>query len=78
MNKNKAKIHAHILTRIRKNQELKLALASKLGKSYETIVRWLRENNPMLTTVDSIELISHFLKIEKEEITNMPEYQEAP
>lgn len=78
MNNNKAKIHNHILIKIRKNQELKLALAAKLGKSYETIVRWLRENNPMLTTIDSIELISHHLKIDREEITNLPEYQEAP
>lgn len=78
MSKNKAKIHNHILIKIRKNQELKLALAQKLGRSYETIVRWLRDNNTMLTTIDSIELISFHLGIDKEQITNMPEYQEAP
>jgi hypothetical protein len=64
------KIKQNVLFELHQNLKAKAALVASTGKSYDTILRWVRENKPNggLTTATAVAVISKELKINKNEI----------
>jgi hypothetical protein len=50
-------LETEIKGRVRKDDELKLALAKANAVKVDTVNRWLREDDVMLTTVTNLEII---------------------
>jgi MOSC domain-containing protein YiiM len=62
-------INTDLKGRIRKDDELKLALAKANKVKVDTVNRWLREDDMILTTATNLELISkHFNLSEQDEM----------
>lgn len=51
--------------RIRKDDELKLKIAKHNAVKVDTVNRWLREDDAMLTTADNLIIIREHFKIAK-------------
>lgn len=49
--------------RVRKDDELKLALAKANDVKVDTVNRWLRENDVILTTVTNLNIIRQHFKL---------------
>ena len=60
----------NILTRIRKNKELKNDLCSVLNISYPTLYRWLDKNSPSLTRYEALRVIAAHLREEIDYLTD--------
>lgn len=56
-------LEAEIKGRVRKDDELKLALAKANVVKVDTVNRWLREDDVMLTTVTNLEIIRKGLEL---------------
>lgn len=54
--------------RVRKDDELKLVLAKANGVKVDTVNKWLREDDVILTTATNLELIREYLKLPKKAI----------
>ncbi len=52
-------------TRVRKDDELKLKLAKANEKKVDTVNRWLRENDVILTTATNLDIIRDHFKLPK-------------
>lgn len=52
-------------TRVRKDDELKLKLAKANDKKVDTVNRWLRENDVILTTATNLDIIRDHFKLPK-------------
>jgi len=52
------------------NEDIKLKLSLRLGKSYSTIRRWIKSENDKLTTIERIELITELTGLSEAEIFN--------
>lgn len=78
MSKFSSKLKPEIISAIKSNKQLKNHLCMILDISPDTLKRWLKFNNPSLTRQDAVLLIAGYLGKEKEEITNLPEYQLQP
>ena len=50
------------------NEDIKLKLALKLGKSYSTVRRWITSENDKLTTIERIEAIAELTGLNENEI----------
>lgn len=64
------KLTSKAITEIKKNTRLKNRLALELGKSGYTVERWIseNENNGMLTTAKSVQLIIEETEMVQDEI----------
>jgi hypothetical protein len=63
-------IESELKGRIRKDDELKLKLAKANDVKVDTVNRWLREDDPILTTIDNLAMIrSHFGLPKKAQLT---------
>ncbi len=56
------------LKQIRKNYNLRRALMEHHNISEFTLLRWLRENDPNLIKLDTLEIINQYLKTDIDEI----------
>ena len=56
------------LTKIGKNGTLKGRLADAMGKSMFTIHRWIKDNDPMLTTATALQIIREETGMSDDEI----------
>lgn len=59
-----------IIAQVRKDVGLKRELEKVFGCSDETIRRWVRDNHIALTTFASLEVISLWLGIDKEDLVD--------
>lgn len=57
-----------IIDKIRKDKTVKLLLALELNKSYPSIVRYIDNNDIILTTDAALNIISSHFNIPKEEL----------
>jgi hypothetical protein len=62
------KLKSSILDQIKKNHRLIVALADLHERHYWTIYRWLNDNDPLLTTIDSLHLICSYLEVDQDQI----------
>lgn len=51
-----------ILNKVKKSKDCRRALEDRWGKSFYTIDKWLKENNPLLCHPDSLSIIAAYLK----------------
>lgn len=58
----KTRIKPEILLKIAMNSLIKGKLCDRFDKSHSTITIWIDKNNPMLTTVDALDIISSELE----------------
>ena len=58
----------NVLKELLKHKDARRALEDLHGKSFYTIDRWLRTNDPMLCHTGSIEVICAYLKYDQDEI----------
>jgi len=54
-------LKSNILPEIKKNSKLVYALTELHGRSFYTIQLWIKNNDPLLSTSDSLQLISAYL-----------------
>lgn len=66
-----------VIESIKKSLACKNALQFGLGKSYDTVQRWLKENNSKLTEVTPLNIIADALHLTVEELTEEKLTQEA-
>lgn len=62
------KLRPEIIEALRKNQTCRLKLAVENIKTETTIKNWINSNDPMLTTVDNLDIICSSLSVSKEDI----------
>ncbi len=60
----KTKLRTEIIEALRTNQTCRLKLAIANGKTEMTIRNWIGANDPMLTTVQNVEIICTELRIQ--------------
>lgn len=58
----------NILPEIKKNTKLVYALTELHKRSFYTIQFWIKNNDPLLSTSDSLQLISAYLHLPLEEL----------
>lgn len=61
---------------IKKDQDLQMAIAKANGVTFRTVDRWLKEDNVILTTVTSLELIRKFCGLSTGDILTEPVAEE--
>lgn len=62
---NQQIIAAELKARIRKDDELKLKLAKANEVKVDTVNRWLREDNVVLTTATNLDIVRDHFKLAK-------------
>lgn len=68
-------LDSEIKGKVRKDDELKLTLAKSNNVKVDTVNRWLREDDVILTTATNLEIIRGGLKLSED--TNMTEAKEV-
>jgi len=63
------RLKQNILDILRDNKDVRRALEDLHNKSFYTIDRWIKENDPMLCHISSLNIISSYLKIEIDFLT---------
>lgn len=58
-------IEPNLKGRIRKDDELKLKIAKHNRVKVDTVNRWLREDDSMLTTADNLKIVRDHFKLPK-------------
>lgn len=58
-------LNKEILKQINKSNKVKGMLADKFNKSHQTIQRWIDNNDPLLTTIDALEIYENELNINR-------------
>lgn len=67
------KLKNNILQLIKSNNQIRRALEDMHNKSFYTIDRWIKTNDKMLTTIDSLKVISAYLRMPIEQLVDDPE-----
>jgi hypothetical protein len=70
-------ISENALASIRKNKKVKALLAIHFNKHYNTIENWIKNADAMLTTPDSVKIISQETGLTEGEILEREEETEA-
>jgi hypothetical protein len=70
-------LDSDIKSQVRKNDELKLKLAQSNNVKVDTVNRWLREDDVILTTATNLEIIREGLKLKKNAALTEPKELEA-
>jgi len=66
-------IDTELKARVRKDDDLKLKLAKVNEVKVDTVNRWLREDNVILTTITNLEIIRvHYNLPKKQKLTTEP------
>jgi hypothetical protein len=58
-------LDTELKARVRKDDDLKLKLAKANGKKVDTVNRWLREDDVILTTATNLDIIRDHFKLPK-------------
>lgn len=58
-------LNSDLKSRVRKDDELKLKLAKSNGVKVDTVNRWLREDDVILTTASNLKLIQDYFNLPK-------------
>jgi hypothetical protein len=64
-----------LLPKIKKDRKLVRALEDLHGRSFYTIQLWIKDNNPLLSTIDSLQVISAYMHVD---IDDLIEKKEVP
>lgn len=65
-------LESEIKARVRKDDELKLKLAKSNDVKVDTVNRWLREDDVILTTTTNLEIIREGLELKKNAVLTEP------
>lgn len=66
----KGALKASILKKVKENTQIVADIIKNTGKSYPTVMRWLKDNSIQLTQVDCLNTICKGLDVEQSEVLN--------